>query len=479
MRRAVCDGAARRAGAWIAACLGLVCASAQAASSYRYEVKVDPSLERMAVHACFDGRAPDALIAQSDGARFYVESMRIGERVLAATGDRVVLDTADENICVDYLVKLQPARTGAQSGGPETRRVERNMLTAIGDWLWRPQAPGPDIELTFQLPPGVEVSTPWQRLPASAGQAVFSVDAATSGWAGVVAFGAFVERHIVVPGAVLHVVMLDASPSLQVQLASWIENAARGVASLYGRFPVASLQMVVAPTPRGRGPVPWAYVSRGGGAAVHLFINQARAAAEFERDWTLTHEMSHLFLPYVAARDAWLFEGLPTYLQNVLMVRGGAISAREGWRRMQAGFQRGARTAPELTFSRANERIGYNGIYLRVYWAGAALMLAADLQLRHQTGSRQSLATALERLSACCVTEPRRWSAQEIIARLDEVAGTTVFGDLVRGQFEVDGYPDYEAVLTRAGVKFANAGVEFDDTAPWAAERDALMQAGP
>jgi hypothetical protein len=49
----------------------------------------------------------------------------------------------------------------------------------------------------------------------------------------------------------------------------------------------------------------------------------------------------------------------------------------------------------------------------------------------------------------------------------------------VRGQFEVDGYPDYEAVLTRAGVKFANAGVEFDDTAPWAAERDALMQAGP
>jgi len=27
--------------------------------------------------------------------------------------------------------------------------------------------------------------------------------------------------------------------------------------------------------------------------------------------------MSHLFLPYVVSRDAWLFEGMPTYLQNV------------------------------------------------------------------------------------------------------------------------------------------------------------------
>lgn len=467
-----------RVGAWSAGCVILFCAAAQAAPAGRYDVDVDPSLERLAVHACFPGAAPEALIAQSDGARFYLESMRIGERALEATGDKVTLGAAEPNTCVDYLVKLQPAQSGAQTGGPETRRVGRSMLTSIGDWLWRPQAQNADFELAFHLPAGVRVSTPWPHQPGSAGQPVFSLGATPSAWPGVVVFGTFVEREIEVPGAVLHVALVDAPPASPAQLASWIENTARGVAMLYGRFPVASLQVVVAPTPRGRGPVPWAYVARGGGPAVHLFVNPARPAGEFERDWTLTHEMSHLFLPYVAARDGWLFEGLPTYLQNIVMARAGAISAQEAWQRMAAGFQRGARTAPQLTFVQANERIGYNGIYQRVYWAGAALMLAADLQLRNQTGSRQSLAVALERLSVCCGAETRRWSAQEIIARLDQLTGTTVFGDLVRDQFAANGYPDYQSTLARAGVNVEGGAVQFDDSVPWATERDAVMRPG-
>jgi predicted metalloprotease with PDZ domain len=142
---------------------------------------------------------------------------------------------------------------------------------------------------------------------------------------------------------------------------------------------------------------------------------------------------------------------------------------------MRSGFQSGERNAPQLNLARANERVG-NGAYLRVYWAGAAMMLGADLRLREQTGGKQTLGSALEQLSSCCATQARRWTAQEIIARLDELTGTTVFGDLVRAQFESNGYPDYEAVMKRAGVKVEVMEVEFDAAAPWAAERDALMR---
>jgi hypothetical protein len=471
-----CGSSRLRAGMAAAACFALFCSPALAAAPVRYEVSVDTTLEHLAVHACFDGPAPQALVAESDGARFYLESMRVGERSIEPVGDMVVLGASGENTCVDYQVKLQPAQSGAQTGGPETRRVGRDMLTSIGDWLWRPQEPEPEIELRFRLPPGVDVSAPWQRRTGSDGQPVFLAGSTPHNWSGVVVFGHFTPRAIEVPGAVLHLAVLDTPAVQQAQLEKWIETTARNVVLLYGRFPVASLQVVAAPTPRGRGPVPWAYVSRGGGPAVHLFINPSRPIGEFERDWSLTHEMSHLFLPYVVSRDAWLFEGVPTYLQNVLMARGGAISVEEAWQRMHAGFQRGARIAPELSLVRANERIGRNGIYLRVYWAGAAMMLVADLQLREQTGGKQSLDSALELLSRCCAAEERRWSAQEIIARLDEVTGTTVFGDLVRAQFEGEGYPDYEAVLARAGVTLDGAQVELDDSAPWAAERDALMR---
>lgn len=465
-----------RPGVVATACLVLLCASAQAALAHRYDVTVDQSLERLSVRACFNGKAPEALVAESDGARFYLESMRLGDRSLEPVGDKVILDATRENTCVDYQVKLQPAQSRVQTGGPETRRVGRDMLTSIGDWLWRPPESETDIELRFRLPSGMEVSAPWPRRTLSDGRPLFLLGATPYNWSGVVAFGYFAQRDVQVPGAVLHLALLDAlAPAQQAQLEKWIENTARNVALLYGRFPVASLQVVVAPTPRGRGPVPWAYVSRGGGPAVHLFINPARPPEEFERDWSLTHEMSHLFLPYVVSRDAWLFEGLPTYLQNVLMARGEAVGVEEAWRRLQAGFRRGERTAPELSLARAMERIGYNGIYQRVYWAGAAMLLGADLQLRNQTGGRQSLGTALEQLSRCCASEQRRWSAQEIIVRLDDLTGTTVFSDLVRTQFEGDGYPDYEAVLARAGVKLEGARVEFDASAPWAAERDALM----
>ena len=46
----------------------------------------------------------------------------------------------------------------------------------------------------------------------------------------------------------------------------------------------------------------------------------------------------------------------------------------------------------------------------------------------------------------------------------------------MEAQFEAEGFPDYEAVLARAGVKVEGTQVEFDASAPWAAERDALMR---
>jgi len=461
------------AAAWIVS----LCDSLWAASPYHYEVSLDKSLEQLAVRACFDGRMPEAMVAGSDDARFYLRWMRLGERALEPVGDKVMLGSTSDNACINYAVQLQPAQSLTQSGGPETRKIgSTNMLTAIGDWLWRPDTAS-DIELRFRLPAGVNVSGPWQGAAGQDGQPVILPGNVPAKWPAVVAFGNFTSRDIEVAGSVLHVALLDA-PTQQERFIKWIEGAARNVASLYGRFPVASLQVVVSPTPRGRGPVPWAYVARGGGPAVHLFINPARAPEEFERDWSLTHEMAHLFLPYIDARDAWLFEGLPTYLQNVLMARGGAISVYEALRRMQAGFERGARTAPELGFARANERFGQSGIYLRVYWAGAAIMLAADLQMRAQTGGNQSLATALEQLSRCCAGDYRRWSAQELIERLDDFSGTTVLSDIVRAQFAADRYPDYADLFARAGVKMAGTQVEFNASAPLAAEREALMQPG-
>ena len=454
--------------------------AAFAAPLHRYTVKVGESLDVLVVNACFDGKLPAALVAETSAARTFLEEVRLSGRLLQPPGGEVIaLDGAADNTCVDYRVRLRPATGAAQTGGPETRRIGRDLLTSVGDWLWRPREleEGADVELSFDLPDGVAVSVPWMRAAAAGAKPTFRLGPTPYNWPAVAAFGRFAEREIAVPGALLRLVFAGGlTPAQQARAEQWVTGAAHSVTTLYGRFPVETVQVIVAPAPRGRGPVPWAYVSRGGGAGVHLFIDPDRSPQEFDRDWSLTHEMSHLFLPYVVARDPWLYEGLPTYLQNVLMVRGGAIDPEEGWSRLIAGFQRGARAGAGLTLAQAGERIASRGNYLRVYWAGAAMMLEADLRLREITQGGQSLDTAIAGLAECCLAPARRWSAGELIAALDGITGTTVFGDVMREQFESNDFPDFKRVLVRAGVTVKDGEVVLDSAAPGAPFREALMR---
>jgi len=448
---------------------------------HRYTVEVGASLDVLDVKACFDGKVPSALVAETDGARSFLEEVRLAGKLLQVQRDETIaLDGALDNACIDYRVKLRPATGTIQTGGPETRRIDRDLLTSVGNWLWRPQNPedGTDIEVSFAVPAGVAVSVPWQRAgTGNAGQPVYRVGTTPYNWPAVAALGRFTEIEIPVPGALLQVAFLgNLTPPQQALAERWLMRAAQNVAALYGRFPVASVQVIVAPARRGRGPVPWAYVSRGGGAGIHLFIDPTRTPEEFDRDWSLTHEMSHLFLPYVAARDAWLFEGLPTYLQNVLMVRGGAIEPQEGWSRLIAGFQRGAGAGTGLSLAQASERVAVRGNYLRVYWAGAAMLLDADLRLREVTQGKQSLGSALAGLNECCLAPERRWSANELIATLDGVTGTTVFSEVMHENFENPEFPDFKKVLVRAGVTVKDGTVVLDAAAPGARWREDLMR---
>jgi hypothetical protein len=441
----------------------------------RYQVTVGDSLDRLDVRACFPGSTPEALVPGTEGAHSYLERIRLPRNPagpLPAT-DRIDLAGLPADACIEYRVQLQAARGGTQTGGAESRWVGRDLLTSLGDWLWRP-ASMPDVEIAFRLPAGIGVSAPWTGIDA----ATFRTGPTPVDWPGVVAFGRFTERRIEAPGAVLRLAILDSPPEpQQAWIERWITEAARNTATLTGRFPVEALQVIVAPTPRGSGPVPWAYVARGGGPAVHLFINPAHSPEAFGRDWSATHEMSHLFLPYLVKRDDWFTEGLPTYLQNILMARGGAIDEREAWKRMIVGFQRAEKIANGLSLARASERAGVGGIYQRVYWGGAALMLEADLRLREESGGVASLASALQALPRCCAEPQRRWTAAELAEELDRATGYPIFGALLRQRLDDPAFPDFKAVLVRAGVTVAGGEVQLGESAPWADARRALTRA--
>jgi hypothetical protein len=273
------------------------------------------------------------------------------------------------------------------------------------------------------------------------------------------------------------VAVLDGTPPPDVDvLSAWVIEAARRVLLVHGGLPVPRVQVVVTPIEgrevrpwRDADPVPFGRVLRDGGAAVQLFVRQTATAAMLSRDWTATHEFSHLLLPYVDRDDGWLPEGFATYYQNVLLARAGVYDAREAWQRIVEGFGRGRRVAYSDTLAESIARSGENHV-MRMYWSGVAIALLADVELRRTGGSLDGALAGLRRH----LPSDEPWSARRVMVALDAAGGEGVFDGLRRRWIDARDFPEVDAVLAALGVRIETGSVVLDDTAPLAVIRRAI-----
>lgn len=456
-----------------------ICAAqARADRLHRYTVAIDPELTEISVRACFSGRPPPSLVAESlDAPLALIEARVEGSRKPVAPSGALPLKDVPDGGCIAYRVNVSRPIKLHDRTGEKIRRVGRDLVASVGLWLWRPEkvAPDEDVELVFDLPEGLTVSAPWSPSVPSP-RPTMRLGRTPYDWPAAVAFGRFRERELRVGGARLRVAVLDGSPTPDLeQIHAWLTDAARMVAGVSGRFPVAQGQILVVPDARGSEPTPWAYVTRGGNPAVHFFVNQRRPLEEFYHDWTATHELAHLLLPFVDHNDAWLSEGLATYYQNVLRARAGRMSEREAWSSLHSGFRRGREAAPGMTLAQAAESMHRGATFMRVYWGGAAMILLADVRLRQLSAGKQSMDTALAALQDCCLDPERSWTAKQLFARLDEITGTQVFSGLYEAHVGSREFPDLTAIYRQLGLEPGADGVELAPDAPYRHLREAIM----
>ena len=449
---------------------------------HKYSVTIDPDLTVLNVRACFDGRPPGELVAESlDAPLALIEARVEGSRKTIEPSGSLSLRHVPENGCLLYSANVsRPIRQHDRTDG-KIRRLGKDLLTAVGLWLWRPAelADNEDVEISFLLQDGLAVSAPWKPLAAAPERAVFRLGHSPHDEPAYVAFGRFRERELPIGSSRLRLAVLEGSPHVSVEeMQDWIADAANIVSSLYGRFPLAQAQVLVVPDTRGAEPTPWAHVVRGGAPAVHFFVNQRRPIHEFYEDWTAVHEFSHLLLPLVNRDAAWLYEGVATYYQNVLRARAGRITPREAWVMMHAGFLRGREDATGMTLAQATESMYRSGAYMRVYWEGTAIMLMADVRLRQMTAGKQSLDTALAALNDCCSSPDRSWSAGDLMGKLDEITGTGVFRELYDMHVTAMDFPDLTATYRALGIARESGGIELSADGRERQLREAIMETG-
>ncbi len=448
-----------------------------ARSEDRYRVTVHEDFagmpERVSVEACFDGAPPGALMRHPSAAGFTT-ALRAGSTPLSDPGGRKLsLPELRDGACVGWTVDL--AAAAAVQDRRLALRHGDSIVSGGNLWFWRDAGRRP-IRVEVALPAGLSISVPWRTRPHSDNHLVFRPEPTSAYWSSRIAIGRFDQRLMELNGATLRLAIVGAGSRTESdRLASWIRESADSVASVTGHFPQPEPQILVivlGPQPQ---PVPWAHVIRGGGVAVELFVDGTRPLASLREDWTATHELSHLLLPYVSSRDRWLSEGLASYYQNVLRARDGRLDAAAAWEQLESGFGRGRQATTGGSLASAT-RAGRDAT-MRVYWSGAAILLKADAQLRALSGGARSLDTALAGLHECCLDPARSWRAADLLARLDELTGYDVFGELYRTHVPDEAFPDLSEVYGRLGLVPAPDGIRFDPDAPWARIRYFIMNA--
>lgn len=441
---------------------------------WSYAFAVDPQLTRLRATVCFEGAMPYALAPIDANGRRYLREARGPDGVpLERESGLLLTHGLPSGSCVRYDVDLEAA--ARQRGGIDgAYRIGEDLVASTSVWLWAPshRAQGAEAIATFILPEGVHVSPLWPRTP----DGEHRLDERAFRYTAYAAFGRFETRAVPVPGACLHVAILGAGVEMGPEAVTrCLSQGASAASMLIGRFPREDVGLLVVPTPFSTSS-PFGVVGRGTMPTVAILVGERATEDRLTRAWVPVHEFSHLATPFIERRDAWLAEGIATYYQEVLRARGGLLSAEDAWANLLDGFERGARDGTGRTLQEESRDMRETAAYRRVYWAGAAIALMADVELRTRSNGQRSLDDALARLHACCADGLAPISADEAMRRMD-AGGPPIVSSVAQRALGARAFPDVSATLAALGITKTSAGLRFDDEQ--SALRDAIMRPRP
>ncbi len=450
-----------------------------ATRAWSYVFTLDGALTRLEALVCFEGAPPAALGPIDRSGRRYLRSADgpVGPDVapLPREGDAVLTGHLPPDACVRYVVDLEAA--ARQRGGISgAYRLGDDLIASTSVWLWAPRHRAEDARATarFELPEGIDVSPLWARNAER-----WFLDARAFEFEAYAAFGRFEVRHVAVPGACLHISLLGPPVAMGPDaLTASLAGSASAASLMLGRFPVREAGVLAVPTPLSQSS-PFGVVGRGTMPTVAILVGEQATRERLERAWVPVHEFSHLATPFIEREHAWLSEGIATYYQEVLRARAGLQSARDAWRNLDDGFARGRLGGTGRSLADESRDMRRTAAYRRVYWAGAAIALAADVEIRLRSGGARSLDDALNELNECCGTSPRPMPGEVAIRRLSAVEGGA-FGRVARRWLGRSEFPALEETYARLGLaRDALGGLALDDDPEAGALRDAIMSPPP
>ena len=217
----------------------------------------------------------------------------------------------------------------------------------------------------------------------------------------------------------------------------WLEQGLSAVETSIADLPQRNIKFSVLKHNSSH-PVPWGQIIRGNPDTVKLYVGHRASLNDMVNDWTLYHEISHLFLPYLDYSSFWLSEGFATYMQYLIMYQDKLLSKKKLIDKMQAGFERGRKNALSKPgkLKDVSSNMWQMRAYRRVYWSGAAFFLEAELALKAKGKSLSEVMTAYV---DCCRRDNS--SGMSLMRSLDRLSQTSIFVPLYKKYAERTDFP--------------------------------------
>ena len=283
------------------------------------------------------------------------------------------------------------------------------------------------------------------------------------------AFDRLPQTEIKVAGASLHVGFAPGTLALSnAKVIAWIKHSADVVAQYYGRFPVASVRILIVPVDGVgvRGGTTWAYR----GAAIRILLGNSASEDDLKQDWMIVHEMVHLALPDLDRRHNWLSEGLATYIEPIARAQAGDLTPQSIWAAMVRDMPKGL-PKPD------DQGLDQTATWGRTYWGGAMFCLIADIEIRKQTANHFGLQDAMRGVLAAGGNHEVEWPIDRVFAAADKAVGVDVMSKLYAQMATKPDAPDLDALWNELGIRRTDSGdVAFDNGKPLAKLRTAITQ---
>lgn len=328
-------------------------------------------------------------------------------------------------------------------------------------WLMRP-SDGAQGRYRFHVMPaaGVRFAT-----GIRATEAAQTYEASTSSCeeAAFAAFGALRTGRLAEPG-----IDYALAPTLALTdevAVGWLRTEVSAITSYFAHAPDGHAMLFLAPNTSADTS---GKTLGGGGASLFVRLGTKVTTANLRDDWVVAHELVHVAFPDLDRRQTWFSEGLATYVEPIARARAGLIAPEKVWVEMIEGLPQGLAAARDGGLDGARE-------WGRVYWGGALYFLLADVRIRERTRGAHGLEDALRAIVAKDGNVEGMWPLARILEVGDGATGTTVLHELYDELGRVHGAVDLDALFRLLGVRADHGVATFDDRAPLAAVRDAIL----